>query len=223
MGTFLYGKHPAFGDFIGAGLASPVQERLEAWLNAMLADLRAGWAAAWEVSFDASPALFFWVGGRITGDVALCGAMIASRDKVGRRFPLLAGVAGSGVLPPVLDPAMTLPAETLTQLLALDPDPAKGAMGMLADLTLSHAEDHPLEPAFWASRTDPDATQLWSDAATADHLRAAGMRSYWWVGGDGADAALYATEGWPQATAIAWLMAGGQATVTEPDSLAEAG
>jgi len=56
MGTFIYGKHPAFGDFIGAGLPQAVQDRLDGWLGAMLADLRVGWAAAWEASFDAAPA-----------------------------------------------------------------------------------------------------------------------------------------------------------------------
>lgn len=222
MGTFIYGKHPAFGDFIGAGLPLAVQERLEAWLNAMLADLRIGWAAAWETSFDAAPALFFWVGGRVTGDTALCGVMVASKDKVGRRFPLLAGAVGNGHLPPVLDAGKTLPADTLAQLEVLEPDATAGAAGILQTLTIDDVEDQPIEPAFWASRQDPDATQLWADVATADHLRAAATRSYWWLG-NGADAALYATEGWPDATAIAWLMAGGQAATTETEPMAEAG
>jgi type VI secretion system protein ImpM len=222
MGTFIYGKHPAFGDFIGAGLPLVVQERLEGWLNAMLADLRAGWAAAWEASFDAAPALFFWVGGRVTGDTALCGVMMPSRDKVGRRFPLLAGAVGNGYLPPVLNAGMTLPADTLMQLQTLEPDVAAGAAGILATLTVAAADDQAIEPSFWASRADPDATQLWADVAAADHLRAAALRSYWWLGND-ADAALYAAEGWPDATAIAWLMAGGQAATGETEPVAEAG
>ena len=220
MGSFIYGKHPAFGDFIGAGLPLAVQERLEAWLNAMLADLRTGWAAAWEASFDAAPALFFWIGGRVAGDGALCGVMLPSQDKVGRRFPLLAGVMGNGYLPPVLNPEMTLPADLLAQVQAMTPDVALGANGMQAALLVDGVADHPVEPAFWASRNDPDAVQLWADAAAADHLRAAAMRSYWWLG-DGADAAMFATEGWPHATAIAWLMAGGMAQASAP--MAEAG
>jgi type VI secretion system protein ImpM len=222
MGSFIYGKHPAFGDFIGAGLPPPVQERLESWLNAMLADLRAGWSAAWEASFDAAPALFFWVGGRVTGDAALCGVMVPSRDKVGRRFPLLAGAFGNGLLPPVLDSGINLPAETLAQLEALEPDVAAGAAGILATLTIDSPEDQPTDAAFWASRADPDATQLWADVAATDHLRAAAIRSYWWLG-NGAPAALYATEGWPGAVAIAWLMAGGEAATTESEPMAEAG
>jgi type VI secretion system protein ImpM len=220
MGTFIYGKHPAFGDFIGAGLPLAVQDRLESWLNAMLADLRAGWAAAWEASFDAAPALFFWVGGRVTGDAAICGVMVPSRDKVGRRFPLLAGGVGNGHLPPVLHPAIYLPADMLAQLETLKPDVAQGAAGIMESLTIGGVVDQIIEPAFWASRADPDCAQLWADAATADHLRAAASRSYWWLG-NGADAALYATEGWPHATAIAWLMAGGEAMDAEP--MAEAG
>jgi type VI secretion system protein ImpM len=222
MGTFIYGKHPAFGDFIGAGLSLPVQDRLETWLNAMLADLRAGWASAWDVSFDAAPALFFWAGGRVTGDTALCGVMMPSRDKVGRRFPLLAGAVGNGHLPPVLHAAMTLPADILAQLKTLEPDVGAGAAGLLAALTIADVDDQPTEPAFWASRPDPDAAQLWADVAATDHLRAAATRSYWWLG-NGAPAALYATEGWPGAVAIAWLMAGGEAATEQPEPMAEAG
>ena len=222
MGTFIYGKHPAFGDFIGAGLPQATQERLESWLNAMLADLRVGWAAAWEASFDAAPALFFWIGGRVAGDAALCGVMVPSQDKVGRRFPLLAGAMGDGHLPPVLDTGVTLPAEMLAQLDRLKPDVPAGAAGLLAKLTAVNPEDQPTEPAFWASRPDPDASQLWADVAVTDHLRAAATRSYWWLG-NGADAALYATEGWPDAAAIAWLMAGGVAATTAPEPMAEAG
>jgi type VI secretion system protein ImpM len=222
MGTFIYGKHPAFGDFIGAGLSLPVQERLEVWLNAMLADLRVGWAAAWEASFDAAPALFFWIGGRVTGDAALCGVMVPSQDKVGRRFPLLAGAVGNGHLPPVLDAGVSLPAKILAQLDMLKPDVPAGAAGLLAELTAVNPEDQPTEPAFWASRPDPDASQLWADVAATDHLRAAATRSYWWLG-NGADAALYATEGWPGAVAIAWLMAGGETAKEDTEPMAEAG
>lgn len=222
MGTFIYGKHPAFGDFIGAGLPQPAQDQLEAWLNGMLADLRAGWAAAWEASFDAAPALFFWIGGRVTGDAAMCGVMVPSRDKVGRRFPLLAGAFGNGLLPPVMDPVMTLPAETLAQLAALDPDVAAGAAGILATLTMDDAADEqPMDPTFWASRPDPDTAQLWADVAVTDQKRAAALRSYWWLG-TGENAALYATEGWPTAAALAWLMAGGEAAIDEPEPIAEA-
>jgi hypothetical protein len=148
--------------------------------------------------------------------------MIPSQDKVGRRFPLLAGAVGNGYPPPVLDTATTLPAETLAQLQALKPDVAAGAAGILAALTVPDADDQPTDPAFWASRADADAAQLWADAVAADHLRAAATRSYWWLG-NGADAALYATEGWPHATAIAWLMAGGQAAQDETEPMAEAG
>jgi hypothetical protein len=83
-------------------------------------------------------------------------------------------------------------------------------------------EDQPTEPSFWASRPDADAAQLWADVATTDHLRAAATRSYWWLG-NGAPAALYATEGWPGAVAIAWLMAGGEAAKEEAGPMAEAG
>jgi type VI secretion system ImpM family protein len=55
MGRFVYGKHPAFGDFLTAGLSGVAQDRIESWLNASLSTLKAAWGQAWEQGFDASP------------------------------------------------------------------------------------------------------------------------------------------------------------------------
>ena len=99
----IFGKHPAFGDFLGAGLSGGLRELLEAWLNRMLPELRALWAGAWEQNWDSAPVLRFWIGAGLSGGVGLRGVMIPSRDRTGRRFPLV--VAQAGGPPPVLDAA----------------------------------------------------------------------------------------------------------------------
>jgi len=100
----IYGKHPAFGDFVTAGLPQASQDLLESWLNRVLPQLRDLWGEQWQAAFDAAPVMMFWIGPGLTaGDGALCGVMGPSRDKVARRFPLLEGVPGSGQRPPALD------------------------------------------------------------------------------------------------------------------------
>lgn len=208
MGRFVYGKHPAFGDFLTAGLSDVAQGRIEAWLNASLQTLRTAWGDAWEQGFDASPPIAFWIGARVAGQAAMRGAMLPSRDKVGRRFPLLAGTEGPGPLPPAVDPTDRYGTEIAALLAGLAPDPDKGAQGVIALLPEVEGEDVDPDPAFWAARDDGDTAQLWADVALADHLRAAHGRSYWWVAS--APTALYAAEGLPPAGALAWLMTGGR-------------
>jgi type VI secretion system protein ImpM len=207
MGRFVYGKHPAFGDFLTAGLSGVAQERIEGWLNASLSTLKAAWGPNWEQGFDASPTIAFWIGARITGSGAVRGAMRPSQDKVGRRFPLMAGCAGPGALPPAVDPTDTYCADIATLLSDLAPDPTKGAQGVVDMLPGVEGEDVDADAAFWAAREDGDQAQLWADVAFADHLRAAHGRSYWWVAGT--PTSLYATEGFLPAEALAWLIAGG--------------
>jgi type VI secretion system protein ImpM len=215
MGRFIYGKHPAFGDFVTAGLSGVAQDRIEAWLNNSLQSLRTAWGEAWEQGFDSSPPLGFWVGSRIAGQAALRGAMIPSRDKVGRRFPLLAGHEGAGPLPPAVDPRDTDFCAGIAGILAeMSPDPVKGAKGMMELLPEVEGEDVDPDPAFWAARDDGDTPQLWADVAFADHLRAAHGRSYWWVMGN--QTALYATESLPPPEALAWLMTGGRPVENTP-------
>lgn len=220
MGRFVYGKHPAFGDFLTAGLSAVAQDRIENWLNASLSTLKTGWGEAWESGFDNSPPIAFWLGARITGGGAVRGAMRPSRDKVGRRFPLMAGCEGPGALPPAVDPTDGYCADIAAWLADLSPDPAKGAKGVVDMLPDPEGEDVDADPAFWAAREDGDLAQLWADVAFADHLRAAHGRSYWWV--TQAPTALYVAEGFLPVEALAWLMSGGRPVEAEaaPDPAA---
>jgi type VI secretion system protein ImpM len=219
MARFVYGKHPAFGDFVTAGLPGVAQDRLEAWLNGSLSALRVAWGEAWQDGFDDSPTIAFWIGARLTGDGALRGAMHPSQDKVGRRFPLIAGWAGPGPLPPSLDPSDHYAADVAALLADLAPDPAHGAQGIIDLLPDVAGEDVDADPAFWASRDDGDVAQLWADVAMADHLRAAHGRSYWWVVDD--PTALYASDGLPPPVISQASASGGRPVGTA--DIAEAG
>lgn len=206
----IYGKHPAFGDFLGAGLPKAAQGLFEAWLNKVLPPLRDLDPATWESRYDGAPALRFWLGDETTkGAGVLCGTMFAARDKVGRRFPLVAAVAGSGQTPPVLDASQDLYNAIHDAVTGYTRGGTDGAADFAKHLLGQVAPYVPLQDGhktdFWATRDDADMANLWADVASADHLRAASHRSYMWTSSTGGSA-LYVSEGLPTTEILNWMI-----------------
>ncbi len=205
----LYGKHPGFGDFISAGLGEGWRGFAD-WAEAALGGWREGAGPDWQAQFDAAPPLCFWIGPALAGQ-ALRGAWIPSRDRTGRRFPLV--VAQAGGAPPVLDSAdafYVAALEALTRLAAL---PGFEPREAVTTLELLPAGDMPPTwPTFWAVNPQLAPLELLQRLAATDHAHAAAARSYWWFSGpDGTHAGVLACQGWPGPTELGWLIAGGQA------------
>lgn len=205
-----YGKHPAFGDFVTAGLSTTLSGHLERWLNVMLPELREGVTENWEGHYDAAPVMRIWIGPALTPEGrGFCGTMTAARDKVGRRFPLVAGVEGVDMLPPSMEADQTL-YESVDDFLRSYTRGEEDARGLAASFGAHILPDleacEPLAATdFWAARQDGDAVRLWSDVAEADQIRAVAHRTYLWRT-DPQGSALYVTDGLPGAAVFAWLM-----------------
>ncbi len=208
----MFGKHPAFGDFIGTGLPDPLRKGLEDWLNTTLSRLRdALGEEGWQTTYDNAPLLRFWIGAAVFRTVALRGVLLVSRDKVGRRYPLVLVQMGAPDDPPTVE---------ADQVFYDDAEAwARGAMSaqpdtpqeLLPDAGSGLSEDFaaPESPLFWAVNPKPDVTRLLSDVARVDHQRAALSRSYWWVRGQSAHAStVLACDGMPDDVAMGWLLAG---------------
>lgn len=218
----LYGKHPSFGDFVTGGLPSETQAILEAWLNRMLPALRGIDEGTWQQRFDHAPEIRFWLGAAIVPG-GICGLIRPAQDKVGRRFPMVAGVTHCGQLPPVLDSGPELYdalGEALDSFVRRTGDGAEEFAAHLLNLTapmVALRDDS--TPDFWAVRPDGDLTGLAEDIAIADHARAAVCRSYMWVLGPGG-VAIHAADQLQSADVINWLMTDAvraPAPETEPD------
>lgn len=188
MGIGLYGKHPAKGDFIAAGLSGALMQRLEVWLDGLLQEARSQLAGDWPGVWANAPQLRFWLGEGIWGQ-PVAGVMAASCDRVGRRFPLILLAEGAEVPPPpVIDTAQhwyDAAAAWLGDCLSRA-ELATGAAlleSLPAGLTGSDSGAG-AGPDFWALRDGPEVSGLWADVALADHRRAAAGRSYWWVEGE---------------------------------------
>lgn len=92
--ALLFGKLPAHGDFVGRGIAPDDREALDLYLAGSLAAARAtlGEDAFEDFYEQAPPWRFAWR--HAEGWTA--GAMALSVDGVGRRYPILAALAGIG-------------------------------------------------------------------------------------------------------------------------------
>lgn len=88
MSAQLFGKLPAHGDFVARGLSFEAREALDAWLSASMLDARDAYGDSFDDRFDAAPP---W---QCAGE-GVAGAIAASQDSVGRRFPVLLLCAGT--------------------------------------------------------------------------------------------------------------------------------
>lgn len=229
----LFGKLPLRGDFLSRNMPRPLLHHLETWLDTVMTGAREGLGEAWSTTFDRSPVWHFWIGGALWGQPCT-GALMPSRDGVGRRFPLVVLLADGPPEaaprcppPPVIDPAEDWHAACTAFLRAAPAlaDPAALDLA-LAALPRPRPEDHAQaalardpKAAIWATtpRADgaADLSTLLADIAASDHTLAAQARSYWWTGvaGDAGDApaqagAFVALSGLPDAQVFAFLLRG---------------
>ncbi|WP_298262210.1 type VI secretion system-associated protein TagF [uncultured Litoreibacter sp.] len=213
----IFGKHPAFGDFIGAGMSKPMQVALEEWLGAVLPRVRDNLGDVWQPFYDIALPLRFWLGegvvpSAVGGPVA--GVMVFSHDKVGRRFPLIALIEGTQFPPPSVVPEQRW-YEAL-QALVLEHDTPETASELAEMFRLPEGFlPTPFEggdTGFWAVHTAGAVEEMMANVAATDHRRATARRSYWWSAGDPSrTATFHATEGWPDASVFQWLLAGNPA------------
>lgn len=216
----IYGKHPGFGDFISAGLPGLAESHLVPWLTDCLAETRDGLGESWAPVWDAALPVRFWIGGAIWGGPHLRGVARPSRDKIGRRFPLIA-VAETAAAPPMLRPDQGFYQGAEAELAADLPAPAD-LHGWLAALAEEDSADA-AAATFWAANPALGVGDLLAQLEPTDRLRAAAARSYWWTeaGGDRASAVL-ACDGLPRAGELAWLLAGVPAGTMTPAQVADA-
>jgi type VI secretion system protein ImpM len=87
-----FGKLPSRGDFVGDGLSPALVRRWDAWLQRVLPDALAALGPEGGEAWDAAPAWLLSPMAGLCGGQAWTGAMLPSRDRAGRRFPLLLAV-----------------------------------------------------------------------------------------------------------------------------------
>ncbi len=82
MTAWVFGKLPAHGDFVARGLAAEDRAAFDAWLSGSLLAARDHYGAEFAERFDVAQP---W---QAAGD-GVAGAIAASQDAVGRRYPVV--------------------------------------------------------------------------------------------------------------------------------------
>jgi type VI secretion system protein ImpM len=91
----LYGKLPAFGDFVTRRLPATFVERWDPWLQQGISTSRARLGADWLNCYLVTPVWRFVLARDVAGPDAYAGVLLPSVDRVGRYFPLTVAAAVS--------------------------------------------------------------------------------------------------------------------------------
>lgn len=84
-----FGKVPSHGDFISEGMDREFVTRLDEWLRAGMHACADHYGARWSSIFSSSQPIRFIVESGSWGDAAYAGVLMPSRDRVGRKYPLV--------------------------------------------------------------------------------------------------------------------------------------
>jgi type VI secretion system protein ImpM len=206
----LIGKHPGYGDFLRWGLSDAVADAMTQWRDAVLPPLRDEMGEDWGAFWDAAQTLRFWIGRAVWGRT-IVGVLRPSRDRVGRRYPLIFMAEHADVAAPLGDVDQS-PWEGIEA--HMDKMQAgQGAMALMEGLSLElpreTAQHAALGPTLWAHHPEAKLDALLRSAEAVDRDRAQLSRSYWWSPGSDAQSATWlGCPGLPEAPAMGWLLSG---------------
>lgn len=91
-----FGKIPARGDFVGAGLTLPITRAWDQFISADLAAAKASLVGRWSALWLEAPVWRFALSETMCGPAPLLGLWMPSVDRAGRHFPLMIAVTCPG-------------------------------------------------------------------------------------------------------------------------------
>lgn len=94
MTGFLFGKLPAFGDFVSRGLSARMRGWWDCWCTTALVDARCSFEESFEQRYQATGPHRFLIAPTESG-CWQAGCVVASGDRAGRAFPFVLGVTSS--------------------------------------------------------------------------------------------------------------------------------
>ncbi len=221
----LFGKHPAFGDFVTAGeLSGDSIGMMMDWLAQTLGSWRDGVGDTWQQGFDNAPPLRFWIGAALVNGQSLRGVMRPSRDRTGRRFPLVIAQLAGGAAP-VTESDQTFHDRAdaeLGRLCASEGfEPREAAAALTRALPATPESPATQGTSFWALNPNRSPQDLLNELQATDFAHAQAGRSYWWFAARperGMPSGVLACVGWPGPAEMGWLLAGGHIQPPPPEA-----
>jgi type VI secretion system protein ImpM len=90
-----FGKIPARGDFVQAGLSRHFTQAWDGWVQAVLPPCRKLFGQSWEDVWRAAPCCRFALPGGQCGAAPVLGLLLPSADRAGRLFPFMIAAEGA--------------------------------------------------------------------------------------------------------------------------------
>jgi len=87
-GFGVFGKIPALGDFLRANLPVDFVSAWDNWLQSTLLAAHSSLGERWDECYLTAPIWRFTLPAGVAGQAAVCGVVMPSVDRVGRRYPL---------------------------------------------------------------------------------------------------------------------------------------
>jgi type VI secretion system protein ImpM len=161
-----FGKIPARGDFVAAGLPTVVVKTWDQFISAALAEAKSALGDRWSDVWLQAPVWRFALPGTMCGPAPLLGLWMPSIDKAGRHFPLMIAATCPGTTPEQmrrhgtawLDAAEDAGRDAIAD--DLTPEQLTASIPPSPDLTAS-----PEIPLPDDLRPCPDAGLWWTDGA----------------------------------------------------------
>ncbi|MGC1504441.1 MAG: type VI secretion system-associated protein TagF [Sulfitobacter sp.] len=211
----ILGKHPDYGDFLQAGVPEQIVEVFNNWLDACLPKLRDQMGQSWAPFWDGAQDVRFWIGRGVLGKTVV-GILHPSRDRSGRRYPLILLAMGADLPVPLGEMADQAPWDAMaTHLAKMKPGEGASALleGMSIEITAESETHASVGPTLWAHHPEGNLDALLASAAGPDAVHAQLTRSYWWTtGASSKDVSRAATwlgcPGLPEPQALGWLLGG---------------
>lgn len=210
----LFGKLPAFGDFLQRELPGEFVNALDGWLQRVIVGSRQQLGDDWLPAYLSGPIWRFALSEDIAGATPWCGILMPSVDRVGRYFPLcIAGqwLRGSSTFHLAVGADAWLDQLEAIALEALD------ASYLEMDALMARVRALPapgaaprrvVETSGWqAAACWPDLQSTWIDRLESQATAELTPVSLWWTAGsEGAPAQWKAVRAWPDAAGFAQML-----------------
>jgi type VI secretion system protein ImpM len=172
--TGYFGKLPARGDFLRAGLPEDFVAAWDGWCRAMLAASRATLGEAWEAAWMEAPVWRFLLPPGACGAQAALGVWLPSLDRAGRHFPFAIAALAASMAALETGEAWLARAEDLAVAAIVEDAPHEALTAALAGGVAAGA---PMQAGWWTAGSPRVAPCRWSGDALPGLAQSGAMLS----------------------------------------------
>lgn len=211
----IFGKVPALGDFVRAGLPADTASALDRWLQAALVASRQALGDGWVPLWLEMPVWRFACAAGVCGAGPVAGVLLPSVDRVGRHFPLVVAAVPDRPAHPLRLHREAAIWYAEAEILALDLleervslDDALATLARIGPPAPTPAEPPDLARGVHLGLGEAEDETVMAALVEALALASAGLTLWWTEGSPAVEASLLACAGLPRPDGFAAMLDG---------------